>query len=51
MIWAGTILCAAILASLAGLSDGASFGVVTGLTGAAWASIHGDSACSRGCVQ
>ena len=51
LIWAAVIIGAALLGSLSGLSDSASFGVVAGLTGAAWASIHADGSCARGCLQ
>jgi hypothetical protein len=35
-IWAALIIGAAIFARWHGLSDGASFGIVAGLSGAAW---------------
>ncbi|MHA7820753.1 MAG: hypothetical protein ACX930_13995 [Erythrobacter sp.] len=35
LIWAGVIIAAALLCVSQGLSDGASFGIIAGLTGAA----------------
>ena len=51
LVWAAAIIVASIVAASSGLSDGASFAVVIGLSGAAWASLHADGACSRGCLQ
>ena len=51
LIWAAILIGAAVLASSQGLSDGASFALVTGLSGAAWGSINGRSACGMGCLQ
>lgn len=51
LMWAAIILGTAFLAKSQGLSDGASFALVTGLTGAAWGSINARSSCGRGCLQ
>ncbi len=51
LVWAAIILGAAFLANSQGLSDGASFALVTGLTGAAWGSINSRSSCGMGCLQ
>ena len=49
LIWASIIIAAALLASGIGMSDAASFGLIAGLTGAAWGSIHGESGCGQNC--
>lgn len=51
LAWAGAIIAFAIFAKDAGMSDTASFGVVSGLVGAAWASMSGDTGCGRGCLS
>ena len=51
LAWAGIIILAAIISSGMGLSDGASFGVIAGLTGAAWGSIHSHTSCNAGCLS
>ncbi|MEL6876675.1 MAG: hypothetical protein AAGL68_01070 [Pseudomonadota bacterium] len=51
LAWAGVIIIAAIVMNAQGMSDGASFGVIAGLSGAAWGSIHADAVCGRGCLQ
>lgn len=51
LIWASIIIAAAIASVLLGLNQGASIGVVGGLSGAAWGSLHSDFVCSRGCLQ
>ncbi|MEM1050876.1 MAG: hypothetical protein AAGI28_02160 [Pseudomonadota bacterium] len=49
LIWAGIIICAAIYTGYVGFSDGTSFGVTMGLSGAALASIQpGCGACGKG---
>lgn len=50
-VWAFIILAAAIAMNIYGLSNAASFGVVSGLTGAAWGSIYSESGCTKGCLQ
>lgn len=49
LAWAGIIILAAIISSGTGLSDGASFGIIAGLTGAAWGSIHSQGSCGWSC--
>ena len=49
--WAATIILAAIICLSFGLNQGATFGVIGGLSGAAWGSMHADSNCRRGCLQ
>ncbi len=50
-VWAAAIILAATLCLSFGLNQGATFGVIGGLSGAAWGSMHADSACVRGCLQ
>ncbi len=48
VIWAGIIIVAALCMNSLGLNQGASFGITSGLTGAAWGSIYSDRAlCSK----
>ena len=49
--WAATIILAATFCLSFGLNQGATFGIVGGLSGAAWGSMYGDSACARGCLE
>ena len=51
LIWAAIIIGAAFVANAQGLSDAASYGLIAGLTGAAWGSIHSRSVCGTGCLQ
>ena len=51
LLWAGIIITAAILLSGLDASKSASFGVITGLTGAAWGSLQSQSGCGRSCWQ
>jgi hypothetical protein len=51
LIWAAIIIGAAFIANAQGLSDGASYGLIAGLTGAAWGSLHSRNACGAGCLQ
>ena len=51
LIWAGAILAAALISAANDLSDGATFGIIMGLTGAAWSSLYADTPCGRGCLQ
>lgn len=51
LIWAAIIIAAALIASAMDLSNAASFGIVTGLSGAAWGAIESEAGCGRGCVQ
>ena len=41
LLWAGAIIVAAIFANLMGLSSGASFGIIAGLSGAAVGALYG----------
>ena len=47
--WAVIIIAAAFLTQSQGLSDAASYGVIAGLTGAAWGTVHSRRRCGRGC--
>ena len=49
LIWAAIIISVALICTGWGVSTGVSMGFVTGLTGAAWASLSGDTACAKGC--
>ena len=51
LIWAAIIIAAALICSGMGLSNAASFGMVSGLTGAAWGSLSSDISCGRSCLQ
>jgi len=51
LLWAGIIILGAIISSGMGLSDGASFGIIAGLTGAAWGSLNSNATCARSCLQ
>jgi membrane protease YdiL (CAAX protease family) len=51
LLWAALIIGAAIFARWHGLSDGASFGIVAGLSGAAWGTLYTRTPCGRGCLQ
>ncbi|GMN03393.1 hypothetical protein [Erythrobacter sp. MTPC3] len=48
LIWAAIIIAAALIGSAAELSSGASVGIITGLSGAAWASLQSGGSC---CVR
>lgn len=47
VIWAAGIIAAAIFMQAQGMSANASFGVIAGLTGAAWASLNAKAGCGR----
>jgi hypothetical protein len=47
--WAGLIIAAAFVANANGLSDGAAFGIIAGLSGAAVGSLYGRRGCGAGC--
>ncbi|MDJ0641394.1 MAG: hypothetical protein QNJ15_01125 [Erythrobacter sp.] len=49
--WAAFILGAAIWTQSQGLGDGASFGIIAGLSSAAWGSLHSEFGCGRGCLS
>lgn len=51
LLWAAAIIGAAIIAALLNLDHGVKFGVVTGLSGAAWASLQYETGCGKGCLQ
>ncbi len=51
LIWAAAIIIAAVLAQGNGLTGGASFGIIGGLSGAAWGSLNSDMGCKRRCLQ
>jgi len=52
LIWAGIIIATAFYLNSTGLNQGASFGITSGLAGAAWGSLHTSrtSRCSKGCA-
>lgn len=50
LLWAAAIIAAALIANTYGLSDGASVGIISGLSGAAWGSLQMDSSCG-GCLR
>ena len=47
--WAGLIIGAALIATANGASDGAAFGIIAGLSGAAVGSLYGRRRCGAGC--
>jgi len=51
LLWAAIIIAAAIVTVILGLNQGASFGIVGGLSGAAWGALQETSGCGRGCLQ
>lgn len=51
MAWAAFILGATVWARSQGLSDGASFGIVAGLSGAAWGTLNADLGRRHRCAQ
>lgn len=51
LIWAAIILSTALILVGTGINDGAAFGVIGGLSGAAWGSINSNAACGRSCFQ
>lgn len=51
IIWASIIISVALICVGNGLSDGASFGVVAGVSGAAWGSLNSSKACTWGGLQ
>lgn len=51
LLWAAIIISVALIIAGLGLSTGASFGVVSGLSGAAWATLATGSTCTSGCLQ
>ncbi len=51
LLWAALIIAAAIASVAIGLNDGASIGIIGGLSGAAWGSLQADGACGRECLQ
>lgn len=51
LLWAAIIIAAALMASGLDLSASASFGLISGLTGAAWGSVSASSpTCAGGCL-
>lgn len=51
LIWAGIIIATAFYLNSIGLNQGASFGITSGLAGAAWGSIYGGRRrCTKGCA-
>lgn len=51
LLWAATIILAAIICVAINLNTGASFGVIGGLSGAALGALQPDGLCRRGCLQ
>jgi hypothetical protein len=48
LVWAGLILAAAFVANANGVSGGAAFGIIAGLSGAAVGSLYGRGPCGAG---
>lgn len=55
LLWAAIIIAAALIVAALDLGTGASFGVVGGLSGAAWGSLSSNidskRACAGGCLS
>lgn len=51
LIWAAGMIAAVIVMQAQGMSDNASFGVIAGLTGAAWGALNAKAGCGRSCLQ
>lgn len=51
LLWAAIIISVALFMSAMDVSNGVSFGVIGGLTGAAWGSLQTEAACTKGCLQ
>lgn len=51
LLWAAIILIAALIMQSLNASDGASFGVIAGLSGAAWGALNSDALCTKGCFE
>ena len=51
LIWAAIIILAAILVVGMNLNNSASFGILSGLSGAAWGSLVTHGACGKACLQ
>ena len=51
LLWAAGIIATAVFMQAQGMSDGASFGVIAGLSGAAWSSLNAETGCGRSCLQ
>ncbi|WP_379553268.1 hypothetical protein [Qipengyuania sp. DGS5-3] len=51
LIWASIIIAAAFVANGQGLSDSASFGIIMGLTGAAYGSLYTRGSCQGACAK
>ena len=49
LVWAGLIIAAAFVANANGVSEGAAFGIIAGLSGAAVGSLYGRRRCGAGC--
>ncbi|WP_185960197.1 hypothetical protein [Erythrobacter insulae] len=51
LLWASTIISAALLSVGLGFSDAASYGIVSGLSGAAFGHLYTGTNCLRGCLS
>ncbi len=51
LLWAAIIIGAAIASVFVDLNQGARFGIIAGLSGAAWGTLHSDLGCARSCKQ
>lgn len=51
LIWAFAMIAIALVCTSNGVSETASFGIVMGLSGAAWSSLQGEMGCGRGCLS
>ena len=50
LLWAAIIIAAALIVAALDLGAGASFGVIGGLSGAAWGSLSSNIDSKRGCA-
>ena len=51
LVWAAGMIAVAVFMQAQGASDGASFGVIAGMAGAAWGSLNSETGCGRSCLQ
>ena len=51
LIWAAIIITTALFTSSMELSNGANFGIIAGLSGAAWGSLNHNKSCRRSCAR
>lgn len=51
LIWAFAMIGIALVCASNGVSETASFGIVMGLSGAAWGSLQSEMGCGRRCLS